>query len=180
MSKLRHDQDNKKALVSTYDIVFHTDTTKYLIYPEFKKFVSDTAIDGVQRVCAEDKETVSSDYKIMKEMQCKGGEPCYMTIKVTTGNPLIDNSNLENVQTRLEKEIMKDKNQAMIKEQKEQEMKNIKEGKGKQMDELHEESSEDEEKIIEEKPSGIIQPRYKMVYSYPVDMGDSWGGYTTS
>lgn len=59
-------------------------------------------------------------------------------------------------------------------------MQDIKDGKVKAHDELHEESSEDEDKIIEEKPSGIIQPRYKMVYAYPVDMGDSWGGYTTS
>ena len=48
------------------------------------------------------------------------------------------------------------------------------------MEELHEESSSDEEVVIEEKPSGIIQPRFKLVYAYPVDMGDSWGGYTTS
>lgn len=39
-----------------------------------------------------------------------------MTIKVKTGNPLIDNMELDNVQTRLEKEIMKDKNQQIIKE----------------------------------------------------------------
>ena len=96
--------------MSTYDIVFHEEVIKYLIHDEFKKFVSDTAIDGVQRVCAEDKETVSGDYKIMTNMNCKGGEPCYMTIKCVTGNPLIDNMELENVQTRLEKEIMKEKN----------------------------------------------------------------------
>jgi hypothetical protein len=49
-------------------------------------------------------------------MTCKGGEPMYMTIKVVTGNPLIDNMELDNVQTRLEKEIMKDKNQQILKE----------------------------------------------------------------
>jgi len=48
------------------------------------------------------------------------------------------------------------------------------------LEELHEESSSDEEVVVEEKPTGIIQPRFKMVYAYPVDMGDSWGGYTTS
>lgn len=103
-----------------------------------------------------------------------------MTIKVETGNPLIDNMELDNVQTRLEKEIMKDKNQQIIKEQKEQEQKMLAAGGGKKMDELHEESSSDEEVVVEEKPSGIIQPRFKLVYAYPVDMGDSWGGYTTS
>ena len=34
--------------------------------------------------------------------------------------------------------------------------------------------------MIEEKPMGIIQPKYKIVHSYPVDLGDAWGGYTTS
>ena len=32
-----------------------------------------------------------------------------MTIKVETGNPLIDNLEIENTKTRLEKEIMKQK-----------------------------------------------------------------------
>ena len=48
------------------------------------------------------------------------------------------------------------------------------------MEELHEESSENEDEMIEEKPSGIIQPKYKLVYSFPIDVGDSWEGYTTS
>jgi hypothetical protein len=34
--------------------------------------------------------------------------------------------------------------------------------------------------MIEEKPEGIVQPKYKIVHSYPVDLGDAWGGYTTS
>mgnify|MGYP006189234033 CR=1 FL=1 len=48
------------------------------------------------------------------------------------------------------------------------------------MEELHEESSENEDEMIEEKPAGIIQPKFKMVYSYPIEMGNSWDGYTTS
>lgn len=36
------------------------------MYEEFKKFVSDTAVNGVGQVCAEDREKVSTDYKIMK------------------------------------------------------------------------------------------------------------------
>jgi hypothetical protein len=34
--------------------------------------------------------------------------------------------------------------------------------------------------MIEEKPKGIIQPRYKIVHSYNMEMMDAWGGYTTS
>ena len=42
-------------------------------------------------------------------MNCKGGEPSLMTIKVKTDNPLIDNLDLDNVETRLQKEIEKQK-----------------------------------------------------------------------
>ena len=39
------------------------------------------------------------------------------------------------------------------------------------------EASEEEE---EERPTGIIQPKYKIVHSYPVAVEDAWGGYTTA
>ena len=40
------------------------------------------------------------------------------------------------------------------------------------------EASGDEEE--EERPTGIIQPKYKIVHSYPVAVEDAWGGYTTA
>jgi adenine C2-methylase RlmN of 23S rRNA A2503 and tRNA A37 len=43
--------------------------------------VSDTAIDGVNRVVAENKEKVSSDYKILKHINCKGERPNKMLVK---------------------------------------------------------------------------------------------------
>jgi len=61
----------------TYDVVFHRDVSNFIYMPEFKKFVSDTAIDGVNRCLAEQKEKLSADYKIMKHIGCKGhgGKP---------------------------------------------------------------------------------------------------------
>jgi hypothetical protein len=61
----------------TYDVVFHTDVANFQAMPEFKKFVADTAIDGVNRILAENKEKLSADYKIMKHINCKGhgGKP---------------------------------------------------------------------------------------------------------
>jgi hypothetical protein len=50
VSQMRHDQDQSKNLVSTYDVVFHDAIQQYLFHPEFQKFVADTAIDGVNRV----------------------------------------------------------------------------------------------------------------------------------
>ncbi len=40
-------------------------------------------------------------------MMCKGGEPSLMTIKVDTNNPLLDNMDIEKTETKLQKEIMK-------------------------------------------------------------------------
>jgi dynein assembly factor 2 len=97
VSKLRNDQDQNKELVSTYDVVYHSDIKSYMVYPDFQKFVADTALDGVGKVLQETKEKVSLDYKIMKNMKCKGGKPALMTIKVQTDNPLIDNVDMDKV-----------------------------------------------------------------------------------
>ena len=47
------DQDNNKEVCSKFDVVFHDEVQSYLMHPEFKKFVADTALDGVRRVLAE-------------------------------------------------------------------------------------------------------------------------------
>lgn len=81
MSKGKPDQDVKGQLCMTYDVVFHPDVEKFCIYPEFKKFCADTAVDGVNRVVAENKEKVSTDYKILKNINCKGERPNKMLVK---------------------------------------------------------------------------------------------------
>jgi dynein assembly factor 2 len=100
VSKLMHQQDNNKKLCSLYDVVFSSDVIKFLVHPDFKKFVADTAIDGVSRVLQQDKEKISSDYKIMKNMNCKGGEPSLMTIKIETENPLLSNIDIDKTKTK--------------------------------------------------------------------------------
>jgi len=37
----------------------------------------------------------------MKQMDCKGDIPSLMTIRIETGNPLIDNMEVDSVDTRL-------------------------------------------------------------------------------
>jgi hypothetical protein len=78
-----------------------------LAYTEFQKFVADTAIDGVGRVLAENKEKISTDYKILKNIKCKGGEPSMMTVKIESSNPLLNNIDISKTETKLQKEIMK-------------------------------------------------------------------------
>lgn len=78
-----------------------------MAYTEFQKFVADTAIDGVGRVLAENKEKISTDYKILKNIKCKGGEPSMMTVKIESSNPLLNNIDISKTETKLQKEIMK-------------------------------------------------------------------------
>ena len=87
----------------TYDVVFNNDVANFVAMPEFKKFVADTAIDGVNRVLAENKEKLSSDYKIMKHINCKGlgGKPQLMTVKKKTDNELLNNMDIKKQETKL-------------------------------------------------------------------------------
>ena len=66
----------------TYDVVFHDDVRHFIVRDDFKKFVADTAIDGVNRVLLENKEKISTDYKILKHLFCKGEKPQLMTVKI--------------------------------------------------------------------------------------------------
>ena len=103
-------------MVSAYDVVFHDEVKSYLQYEEFQKFVADTALDGVSRVLAEDQEKISRDYKVMKNLKCKGGEPGLMTIKVDNDNPLLKNLDVNKMKSKLEKEINQVKVDQMTKE----------------------------------------------------------------
>lgn len=88
--------------MSTYDVVFSTEIGNFLLQAsEFKKFVADTAIDGVNRVLSEHKEKCSTDYKIMKNLKCKGGEPGLLQIRVETVNPLLKNLDVDQHETKL-------------------------------------------------------------------------------
>jgi len=62
-------------------------------------------------VLQDQQEKLSSDYKIMKNMKCKGGEPGLMTIKVDTTNPLLANMDIDKTKSKLQKEIEKVKNE---------------------------------------------------------------------
>ncbi len=101
----------------TYDVVFHNDVMQFMLYPEFKKFVADTAIDGVNRVLMENKEKVSSDYKILKHVNCKGEKPQMMTIKLKDAtNQLIGNMDLSKAETKLQKDINKQRKETQEKD----------------------------------------------------------------
>ncbi|CDW74714.1 UNKNOWN [Stylonychia lemnae] len=173
VSKPRHDQDKHGNLCSTFDIVFHRDVAGFIIYDDFKRFVSDTAVEGVNRVLAEHKEKCSSDYKIMKHLQCKGGKPGLLTIKVAIENKLLQNADVNKHETKLQKDIS---NQTDEFKKQQQEQEALKKGQSAQLGEIDEEDVEEEEPM----PKSVVQPKYKIVYSYPVDLQDSWEGFSTN
>ena len=95
-------------MVSVFDVVFNNDVSQFLLTsPEFKRFVADTALDGVNRVLAEHKEKCSTDYKILKNLKCKGGEPGLLQIKSEVTNKLLANQDVDKFETKLQKDISK-------------------------------------------------------------------------
>jgi hypothetical protein len=105
VSKPRHDQDNKKEMCSTFDVIFNPEVLKMiaLYKSSFLHFVCDTAIDGVNRVVVQDHEKVSNDYKVMRNLKCKGGKPAGITVKIDSSNPIINAIDPSKHETNLQK-----------------------------------------------------------------------------
>jgi len=159
----------------TYDVVFHNDVNQYLYQPEFKKFVADSAIDGINRVMQENKEKVSSDYKIMKHMNCKGVRPQMMAIQKQSDNPLLQNMDSTQQKTKLQRDIEAQKDGYLDAQAKEEADKI----KALEDEKKGDEEDDDEEKE-EPRPDGIVPPKHKIVHSYPVDLQDAWEGHKDS
>lgn len=120
---------------------------------DFQKLVCETAIEGIGKVLAEHKESISKDYKIMQNLRCKGGKPASITVKIETANPIINSLDVSKHQTPLEKEIKGIQNKP-------------------QAERKPEDSDEEDhlEENVETKPDGITQPKFKIIYSYPVGL----------
>lgn len=161
VSQPRHDQDKKGDLVQTFDVIYHPEVLILGLHhgQKFHQFICDTALDGVNRVLGQDKERISKDYKVMKNLKCKGGEPASITVKIDTENPILNNLDTSKHETKLQKEI------TQINEDGKEVPQNV-----ATIEEMEEEDSEDEEI----RPTGITQPNHKIVYSYPVNMQQIW------
>lgn len=91
----------------TYDVIFHPDVFHMILMygTEFQKFICDTAIDGIGKVLSEHKESISKDYKILKNIRCKGDKPASITIKVETENPILNSMDVSKYKSKLERDI---------------------------------------------------------------------------
>jgi len=147
---------------------------------DFKKFVADTAIDGVNRVMSTNKEKLSTDYKIMKHINCKGhgGKPQLMTVRTKTDNDLINNMDMNKQETKLQKDITGQVKSHKEKLAEEEKAKADAEA-GKIAKDAEDEDDDSEKSSDEERPAGIVQPKYKIVHSYSQNdfMMDAWEGH---
>ena len=72
----RHDQDKAGATCYTYDCAFHIEAFQIAhMVPKFQQIMCDIAVEAAGKWLQKQNETLSSDYKLMKRLKCKGGEP---------------------------------------------------------------------------------------------------------
>jgi dynein assembly factor 2 len=163
INKGRNDQDNKGKLCQTFDIAFHSDAIRMAKDNiSFKKFVSDTAVNGINNnLLKENSEKISSDYVIITKYEYKGKEVSYMNIHgLNKGEFDSQLEPKENYQTNLQKEIS--------------DMKNTDEDENgdQKVFDKPDTTLESSQKDIDNCGKVIKQkPEYKIIYSDNVDLG---------
>lgn len=96
-----------------------------------------------------------------------------MTVKVKSDNELLNNMDVSKQQTKLQKEI--DQQVKTHKEAQSEEERKQKEAQAASP--AAEDDSEQSGSEEEERPTGIVQPKFKVVHSYNHDIMDSWAGH---
>jgi hypothetical protein len=167
LSKGRAERDRKNNVCMVYDVIFHPECIQLSQAPEFRKFVCDSAIDGLNQYLKQGNETCSHDYKLMNNLKCKGGHPAYMTMKVKSKgkdkNKLSENLKVEKHQPQVLKEITKQKEEEMEKKRLKNEKKRAKQDAAKNRG--------------KNKPEGDSNKlSYKLTYSYDVDLINCFDG----
>ena len=81
LNKGRHDQDKKGKYCTTFDVVFNPKAIELANDNlAFKKYVCDTAIDGINnQILSKEEEKISSDY-VIKKFNYKGLEVSYINV----------------------------------------------------------------------------------------------------
>ena len=82
LNKGRNDKDSKNQLCMTYDVVFHPEAISMSNrYPQFKKFVCDSAIDGLNgNLLSKTEEQISKYYSYVDKFKYKGNEIALMNV----------------------------------------------------------------------------------------------------
>lgn len=171
MGHPRHDQDRHSKTCLTFDCAFNplcfaiAETSS-----KFMKLLCDTCIDAANQVMQAQDEKFSQDYKLMKNLKCKGTTP---------GSIMVNENRLKNPKDpappkektyklseegpKLYKELMSTQMKSKIDEK-------TKEQKAQGEEDDQKDKGQDE--IEKKNENGIPIPKYKIVYSSPIDLGE--------
>ena len=121
----RHDQDKKGKYCTTYDVVFNPKALDLANNNlAFKKFVCDTAIEGINReILSKEEEKISKDF-VIKKFNYKGLEVAYVNVHTLNKGEMDDRKEpSEFHKTQVMKEVEKMKEE--MEKKKEEEKKNV-------------------------------------------------------
>jgi dynein assembly factor 2 len=169
LSPPRTERDHKDDYCMVCDMAISTGTFMQSVQnPQILKMLVDIAADGLSSKFLQSHEEVSKDFKLLKKVKCKGGEPMPMSVKseLLKGSKKptkpVDTGGFDGV-TPSELKQMKDD----AKKKKEA-------AKKKQKDEQGDGAEEVERKpAAEEKaPPRIRVPKHRLIHSGTVDLAD--------
>ena len=126
----RHDQDKKGKYCTTYDVVFNPKAIDLANGNlAFKKFVCDTAIEGINReILSKEEEKISKDF-VIKKFNYKGLEVAYVNVHTLNKGEMDDRKEpSEFHKTQVMKEVEKMKEE--MEKKKEEEKKDGRRKKG--------------------------------------------------
>lgn len=116
LNRQRNDQDNKGKICYTFDVAFNPEAIrKGEENLAFKKFICDTAINGINNnILKSSNEKISNDYVLKTKINYKGKEISLMNINTIAQKEQFKNQlePNENYKTQIQKEIDELKNKA--------------------------------------------------------------------
>ena len=121
LNKGRHDQDKKGKYCTTFDVVFNPKAIELANDNlSFKKFVCDTAIDGINnQILKKEEEKISSDF-VVKKFNYKGLEVSYVNVHTLNKGEMDDRKEpSEFHKTEMMKEVEKLKEESDKKKEEE-------------------------------------------------------------
>ena len=124
LNKGRHDQDKNKKVCTTFDVVFNPKAiTLANENIAFKKFVCDTAINGINnQLLAKTEEKISGDFVVKSKINYKGLEVSYINIHSLNKGEFDDRKEpTEFHKTEIMKEVERIKSESQAKEENKEE-----------------------------------------------------------
>ena len=124
LNKGRHDQDKNKKICTTFDVVFNPKAIQLAKENlAFKKFVCDTAINGINnQLLSKTEEKISNDFIVKTKFDYKGLEVSYINVHTLNKGEMDDRKEPNEFhKTEIMKEVEKIKNENKEKEKNDEE-----------------------------------------------------------